>query len=481
MSYIMPIFGGYISDSYSGKFNAIYGSGLIYLCGTLLLPASAVTYYDWFGLTSEGLLLELSLTGRRVYFLLGLSLIAIGTGGIKANVAPFGAQQIDDLGPKMVQRFFNWFYWFINLGALIAYSGVALVQQNISFDIGYFIPFVTMLFAMFTLVAGRNIYKHKEPTGNPLTQSMKIIREGIKRHKLVKNQAKLANKKISKLDGAKKENGGSFDSETVDGVLSSLKVLPVFIAIIFYWAIYSQMSSTYFLQSLNMDISISGNQLPVAVLNVFNVVIILILIPIVDVIYRYLQRIGRNPTPLQRIGFGLILAACSVGVAGVIEILRMKELKEKGILKQVIAEKTYNASHLSMFAQIPQFALIGSSEVFTSVTGLEFAYSQAPENLKGLVMGIFLLTTGLGNFLSTAIIAIVDAMTKNNPWINDKDINKGHLEYLFFLEAGLMIAAFFLFLLISKVMTFDTEETKKQKKALNDMDLTANENKITEI
>ena len=34
--------------------------------------------------------------------------IAIGTGGIKANVGPFGAQQLDDLGENAIQTFFNW-------------------------------------------------------------------------------------------------------------------------------------------------------------------------------------------------------------------------------------------------------------------------------------------------------------------------------------------------------------------------------------
>ncbi|XP_014769777.1 solute carrier family 15 member 4 isoform X1 [Octopus bimaculoides] len=481
MSYVMPIIGGYISDSISGKFNTIYGSGLIYLCGTFLLPASAVDYQKWFGLTSDGLILDLDLTSRRVYFILALTLIAIGTGGIKANVAPFGAQQIDSLGPKMVQRFFNWFYWFINVGALIAYSCVALVQQNISFEIGYLIPFISMLFAMVALASGRSIYKHSYPTGSALSQSAKIIREGIKRHKLVKDQAKAMGKKISSLDGAKMDNGGSFDAETVEGVLSSLKVLPVFIAIIFYWAIYSQMSSTYFLQGTVMDISINGAPMPVAVLNVFNVVIILILIPILDFVYKYLQKIGKNPTPLQRIGFGLVLSALSVAVAGIVEIYRVKELRQHGGVVQILANKPYNASRVSIFAQIPQFALIGSSEVFTSVTGLEFAYSQAPETLKGLVMGIFLLTTGLGNFLSTAVIAIVDALTKNDPWLSNDDINSGHLEYLFFLLCGLMTVAFFIFLFISKIMKFNSEEKLKQKLARQNMELTADENKITEI
>ena len=46
---------------------------------------------------------------RKAYFFSGLVFIAIGTGGIKANVGPFGAQQVDDLGPDAVRSFFNWY------------------------------------------------------------------------------------------------------------------------------------------------------------------------------------------------------------------------------------------------------------------------------------------------------------------------------------------------------------------------------------
>lgn len=45
---------------------------------------------------------------RKGYFFGGLVFVAIGTGGIKANVGPFGAQQVDDLGADAVQSFFNW-------------------------------------------------------------------------------------------------------------------------------------------------------------------------------------------------------------------------------------------------------------------------------------------------------------------------------------------------------------------------------------
>lgn len=65
----------------------------------------------------------------------------------------------------------------------------------------------------------------------------------------------------------------------------------------------------------------------------------------------------------------MILASLSVITAGILEIYRKKDLSETGGIAQVLGDKTYNSSTLSMFLQVPQFALIGASEVFTSITG----------------------------------------------------------------------------------------------------------------
>ncbi|KAL8604553.1 hypothetical protein ACOMHN_015837 [Nucella lapillus] len=103
-TYLMPIIGGYIADAHIGMYNAIYGFALIYLIGLFLIPCSAVNYESLLGDEKY----ELGETGRRAFYLLGLVFVCVGTGGIKANVAPFGALQVQDLGPKAVQSFFNW-------------------------------------------------------------------------------------------------------------------------------------------------------------------------------------------------------------------------------------------------------------------------------------------------------------------------------------------------------------------------------------
>jgi dipeptide/tripeptide permease len=68
---------------------------------------------------------------------------------------------------------------------------------------------------------------------------------------------------------------------------------------------------------------------------------------------------------LSSIGIGMMLAVLSVLVAGILEIYRKKDIS----VNQTLLGDHFNASSISVFAQIPQFTLFGASEVFTSISG----------------------------------------------------------------------------------------------------------------
>ena len=59
--------------------------------------------------------------------------------------------------------------------------------------------------------------------------------------------------------------------------------------------------------------------------------------------------------------------------------------------------------------QIPQITILTIAEIFLSVTGLEFAYSQAPKSMQTLLLALFLLTTTLGDFLGSGLYATIFA------------------------------------------------------------------------
>ena len=173
-------------------------------------------------------------TAKLVYFAIALITIALGTGGIKANVSPFGADQVQQDGPKAVQRFFNWFYFFINLGALIAFLVVVWVQQKEGIFYGYIITAGSIILTVIIFVAARNLYLHKPPGGSQLAVTANIIYEAVKNRR-TRNAP-------TWLDKAKRSFGGTYTEDRVEDVKTLKGIIPIFVLIIAYWTIYNQVN-----------------------------------------------------------------------------------------------------------------------------------------------------------------------------------------------------------------------------------------------
>ena len=174
--------------------------------------------------------------GKEGFLGVSLILIAMGTGGIKVNLSLMGADQVEKEGTKMVQIFFYCFYWFIQVGSLLAYTIVVFVQQDGSFFYGYLITAVSMVLGTIFLIIGRNYYTVHPPQGSYLADTCRIIGGGLKEKLCCKNSPGLNHW----LDGAKISNGGKFSKDMVEGVKSLVRLMPIFSSFIFYWTIYGQ-------------------------------------------------------------------------------------------------------------------------------------------------------------------------------------------------------------------------------------------------
>jgi solute carrier family 15 (peptide/histidine transporter), member 3/4 len=111
-------------------------------------------------------------------FFVGLYLIALGTGGIKPCVSSFGADQFDDSDEaekKNKSSFFNWFYFSINIGALVASTVLVWIQTNVGWSWGFGIPAVAMAVAVLSFFSGTRLYRNQQPGGSPLTRICQVI------------------------------------------------------------------------------------------------------------------------------------------------------------------------------------------------------------------------------------------------------------------------------------------------------------------
>lgn len=111
-------------------------------------------------------------------FLLGLYLVALGTGGIKPCVSPFGADQFDDTDSKEKVKkatFFNWFYFTICSGILVSSTFLVWIQDNVGWGIGFAIPALCMVLAIVVFLSGTLHYRFQKPKGSPITRICQVL------------------------------------------------------------------------------------------------------------------------------------------------------------------------------------------------------------------------------------------------------------------------------------------------------------------
>ncbi|PIN02767.1 H+/oligopeptide symporter [Handroanthus impetiginosus] len=482
--YITPLIGAFLADSYLGRYWTIATFCMIYVFGMMLLTLSASVH---------GLKPECDTNGchpttsQTAICFIALYLIALGTGGIKPCVSSFGADQFDESDEKEKKRkssFFNWFYLSINIGALIASSVLVWIQMNVGWSWGFGIPAVAMAFAVAFFFFGSHLYRFQKPGGSPLTRIAQVLVASMRKFSVEvpadKSHLYETADMESNIQGSRKlghtEKFRFFDKAAVEidadnakGAVnpwrlctvtqveefkSIIRLLPVWATGIVFSTVYSQMTTMFVLQGDVMDQQMGPNfKIPAAALSIFDTLSVIFWAPVYDLVIvpfaRKYTGHERGFTQLQRMGIGLVISILAMIVSGVFEVIRLDYVRRNNYYD-------LETIPMSIFWQVPQYFLVGCAEVFTFIGQLEFFYDQAPDGMRSLCSALSLTTTALGNYLSTLLVTIVTKVTTRNGnlgWI-PHNLNRGHLDYFYWLLAILSTINFFVYLLISKWYTY---------------------------
>lgn len=114
LSYFTPILGAILSDGFVGRYWTILVLSIVYFIGTVVLSITAIPnigHKQLYVLFFEIWKPDLNEIFRRAGPIVGLFLIAVGTGGIKSSVGAFGADQISKA--NVTKK--NWILNFRNL------------------------------------------------------------------------------------------------------------------------------------------------------------------------------------------------------------------------------------------------------------------------------------------------------------------------------------------------------------------------------
>ena len=185
----------------------------------------------------------MDLSYRYVFFIISVLLIACGTGGIKANISPFGAEQVESLGDDAIRTFFSWFYWFINIGSMVSFTVIVWLQTRYGFFYGFLPPCVSVFLAIMLFVIARKSYIIRPADGSVIADVFRVLIHAVVQKfrygKEICMQLPRA-KHLSVLDFARMVYGGSYSDNLVNMVACLRRILVVFIPIIFYWTVYYQ-------------------------------------------------------------------------------------------------------------------------------------------------------------------------------------------------------------------------------------------------
>ena len=327
VTYLLPLLGAFIADRFWGRYKTILWISLAYCVGHAVMSATEGTKWG---------------------LMAGLALLAIGSGGIKPCVSAFVGDQFGPGQEAQMAKVYGLFYWCINFGSFFAFSCIPYIREKTNYAVAFLIPGIFMLVATIIFYMGRSRYVMKPPTSS-----------------------------LPPVDAATK----SADMKML------LRIVWIFVPVIVFWSLFDQQNTTWVQQGKQMipvmlgDYSINGETMQSV-----NPLFVMSIIPLfLFFVYPALTRAGIAPTPLRRMGSGMVLAALAFLISGWLQ------------------KRIEGGEQLSILWQLLPYFVMTAGEVLISATGLEFAFSVAPARLKSTIMSFWLLTVAVGNQLASLV------------------------------------------------------------------------------
>jgi len=219
--------------------------------------------------------------------------------------------------------------------------------------------------------------------------------------------------------------GITFIRETFsgNGIKSISRLFTIYLFVAIFWALFDQTGSTWVLQAEKLNRYWLGIHWLPSQIQAINPIMILILAPLFAYVLYPLMGKYFEVTPLRKISIGLFLAVPSFIIIGLVETW-------------------LNAGQVPNIAwHMIAYIILTAAEILVSITCLEFSYTQAPNKMKSLIMGFYMLSVAIGNIF-TALV---------NMWIQNPDgsLKIEGSDYFYFF-AGLMLVTAILFTIFSQ-------------------------------
>ena len=385
--------GGWLADVYFGRYKVIHSSLWIMWSGNILLGACLLVKVTLFG----GVVHDITRFG---VFPITILAISCGIAGFKVNIIPFGTDQLIEGSSDQLSAFIHWYIFtvFVNIGIVSFPFPCLLVNSDNALLLRVLLQGVLMSIALCLDMYLKHWLIIEPGTRNPLKTVVQVLNYARK-NKCPKYRSAFTygEEEPSRIDFAKPQYGGPFNTEQVEDVKTFLRMFLFLIPAggFLVIGIYTLEGVTLLIRHVDLN---NFNCLEVAALSYFLPSLVTVFsIPFYEFLinpwlYRYV------PRTLRRIGIGIVFYLASFIALFAIDTFGHTTSSNPNVTTTCIfdyAEVTAPTLDINFAWLAIPGVLTGFGVIFQVAGVYKFTFAQSPYNMKGLLIGSIFAMTGL--------------------------------------------------------------------------------------
>jgi POT family proton-dependent oligopeptide transporter len=417
--YFLPLLGGFIADRWLGRYWTIVGFSIPYVAGHFIL-----------GIPDN------------IALFTALALLAGGSGVIKPNISTLMGQTYDQQRPGqdgLRTAAFNWFYLSINIGALISMLCLPLVRNH--YILSNLTPEVRAQ-AESAALNGQDVTSFASPE---VLQSAYAVAFAFPAWLMVLSLLIFAAGKPFYAKETREYHPLTSDERRLQWATLA-RLFGIFALVVLFWVGYEHNDTLWIAFARDyVDLKVPFLAQPLAPdqLQFLNALFVILLIPVFNVLFGWLDPQVRIFTRMRKILAGFLLTAAAIGIMSCAGFLAEGHTTEVAQGDRVVEISTVK---LSILWPAMAYIVLTVGEVLLYGTMLELAYSAAPKRMKGFVTACFLVTNTLGNFVNVLWTPMYGGS------LTDEVAKRGPLQPgpFFGLTALLVLAAAIMFVFVGR-------------------------------
>ncbi|KAG2714439.1 hypothetical protein I3843_03G029700 [Carya illinoinensis] len=483
---MLPLLVAPLADSYWDRYPTILVSSFLYVVGLVALTSTSLAWAR--SPTSKS-------TRSYSFLFWSLYLVSIGQGGYNPSLQAFGADQLDDDHDQdqelpytnkeeeckstndQKSLFFQWWYFGVCSGSLMGVTFMSYIQDTFGWVLGFAIPMMAMVLSVALFSCGSRMYMYKRDGAFYNHKPFECIAQAFKATKsmfmtcgithlsyksekveLELQEKPLCREEFDSIEGLEDKNPRNGVHIMLENAKVVLRLLPIWTLLLMFAVIFQQPATFFTKQGMTMKRNIGSSfKIPPATLQSAITLSIILLMPLYDKILIPVIRLitcdEKGISVMKRMGIGMFLSIIAMVIAAIVETKRLEISRKMGNL-----ESPSGTVPLSIFWLLPQYILLGVSDIFTVVGMQEFFYNEVPVRMRTMGFALYTSVFGVGSFLSALSISLVEIFTssKGHSWFSD-NMNEACLDKFYWLLALLGSLSLLLYVVLCKCYKSRTE------------------------